>query len=121
VDSNNNVTGVQATPSGSTTPQTVTPEGKVTVSYPVIANTTISLALAGTTGVGTVASIPASVTINEGESSATFPISILSNPGANTTLTFQITASLSSAIGAVEAKNATFTVTGAQPPQPIFP
>ena len=59
VDANNAVTAVQATPAPGGPPQTVTPEVKVTVSYPVIADTTVNLALSGASGVGSVASIPA--------------------------------------------------------------
>jgi hypothetical protein len=88
------------------------------VNYPAVANTTVTLALSGASGVGTVASIPSSVTVNQNQTTATFPISILSNPGANTTLTFQITASLNSAVGPVGAQSVSFTVTGVQPPLP---
>jgi hypothetical protein len=115
VDSNNVVTGVQATPPGGT-PVMVTPQATVTVSYPVIADTSVALALSGATGVGNVASIPASVQVKRNQTTGTFPISILSNPGANTTLTFQITASLNSAVGPVPAQSVFFTVTGVQPP-----
>jgi hypothetical protein len=116
VDSNNVVTGVQATPLLGGTPVTVTPQATVTVTYPVIADTTVALALSGATGVGNVASIPSSVQVMRNQTTGTFPISILSNPGANTTLTFQITASLNSALGPVPAQGVSFTVTGVQPP-----
>ncbi len=120
VNSNNAVTCVQVTPAPGGPPQTVTPEAKVTVSYPVIAATTVNLALSGASGVGSVATIPSTVTVNENGLSAIFPISILSNPGANTTLTFQITASLNSALGPVSAQTASFTVAGVQPPPPVI-
>ena len=111
LDANNAVSGVQATVGGKTL--TVTPEAKVTVSYPVIADTTIALALSGASGVGTVASIPSSVTVKEENGKfVVFPISIVGNPGAGTTLTFTITASLNSALGPVPAQTATFTVAG---------
>jgi hypothetical protein len=116
VDSSNVVTGVQATPTLGGTPVKVTPQATVTVSYPVIADTTVALALSGATGVGNVASIPSSVQVMRNQTTGTFPISILSNPGANTTLTFQITASLNSAVGPVPAQSVSFTVTGVQPP-----
>ena len=61
------------------------------------------------------------MTVKKNGVSAIFPISILSNPGANTTLTFQITASLNSALGPVSAQTASFTVTGVQPPAPVIP
>ena len=116
VDSNNVVTGVQATPSTGGNPVPVTPQATVTVSYPAIADTTVALAFSGTTGVGNVASIPSSVQVGRNQTTAIFPISVLSNPGANTTLTFQITASLNSALGPVPAQSVSFTVTGVQPP-----
>jgi hypothetical protein len=118
VNSSNVVTGVQAAAGAGAAPQTLTPQATVTVNYPAVANTTVTLALSGASGVGTVASIPSSVTVNQNQTTATFPISILSNPGANTTLTFQITASLNSAVGPVGAQSVSFTVTGVQPPLP---
>jgi hypothetical protein len=119
VDANNNVTGVQASVGGQT--QTVIPKAGVKVSYPVIADTTITLALSGPSGVGSVASIPSTVTVKENEVGPIFPISIVGNPGAGTTLTFQITASLTSAVGLVGAQTASFTVTAGQVPAPAFP
>ena len=118
VNSNNAVTGVQATAAAGAAPQTVTPQATVTVSYPAIGNTTVTLALSGASGVGNVANIPSSVTVNQNQTAATFPISVLSNPGANATLTFQITASLNSAVGPVGAQSVSFTVTRVQPPSP---
>ncbi len=112
VNNNNVVTGVQATPAGATAPLNVTPLATVVVNYPAIADTTIVLSLSGA---GNVASIPSSVTISRHQSAVTFPISILSNPGA-TTLTFQITAFLNSALGSVPTQSASFTVTGVAPP-----
>jgi len=115
VSLNNVVTGVTATTAAGAAPQPVSPQATVTVSYPAIADTTINLSLSGASGVGSVANIPSSVTVKANTTSATFPISIRSNPGANTTLTFQITASLNSAVGPVGAQTASFTVTGVQP------
>jgi hypothetical protein len=124
VDSDNVVTGVQASPAAGAAPQTVTPQATVTVSYPVVADTTVDLALSGASGVGTVASIPSSVTVTRNRTAATFGISVLSNPGvddrgAGITLTFQITASLTSAVGPVGAQSTSFTVTGVEPPSVI--
>jgi len=77
--------------------------------------------LTGTSGAGTVASVPSTATISKGQSSTTVNISILSNPDVKTTLTFQITASLNSALGQVAPVNVSFTVTGVQPPSPPIP
>jgi Family of unknown function (DUF6519) len=118
-DSNNSVTGVVFTPASGGTSQPVNPQATVTVSYPAIAETAVALALSGASGVGTVASIPSTVQVNRNQTTATFAISILSNPGAGTTLTFQITASMNSALGPVGAQNFSFTVTGQQPPEPV--
>jgi hypothetical protein len=112
VNNNNVVTGVQATLPGATAPQNVTPLTTVAVNYPAIADTKIVLSLSGA---GNVASIPSSVTISRHQSAVTFPISILSNPGA-ATLTFQITAFLNSALGSVPTQSASFTVAGVAPP-----
>ena len=116
VNSNNAVTGVTAANTPGTAPQPVTPQATVTVNYPAIADTTINLVLSGTSGTGAVASIPSTATINKGETSATVDISILSNPGPQATLTFQITASLNSALGQVAPASVSFTLTGVQPP-----
>lgn len=115
VNSNNVVTGVTAVTVAGTAPQTVTPQGTVTVNYPAIADTTINLALSGTSGVGSIANIPTTVVVKAGTTMATFPISISGNPGAGTTLTFQITASVNTALGPVAAQAASFTVTGVSP------
>lgn len=119
VNANNQVTSVTALDAAGK-PEKVTPQVTVTVSYPAIADTTVDLALAGTTGVGSVASIPSTCTVKRNQATTTFDISILSNPGANTTLTFTITASLNSALGPVGALNASFTVTGVPPPTNIL-
>ena len=106
-DDEDNVTGVSATgPSG----PPVSAEATVTVNYP--ATVAVTLALDGETGVGTVASIPATAPL-DGQTSYTFPITILANPGEGAPLTFAITASLSQAVGPASAKSATFTVAGA--------
>lgn len=118
VDSENKVTGLQA---GSTSVSQPSFTAWVTVSYPATVNTLVTLTLTGPTGVGTVASIPATTSIEIGQTaSAAFDITILSNPGFSGTapaqLTFMITASLSPAAGPPVEQSATFTVTGPQPP-----
>lgn len=124
INSSNVVTGVVATPQAGGNPVPVTPQATVRVSYPAIADTPVSLALSvvppGTTGVGTVANIPSTVTVSRNQTTAQIPVSILSNPGVDSTgkaivLTFQITASLNSAVGPVGALSVSFSVTGVTP------
>ena len=119
VDSANTVIGVvDSTAAGPVA--AVDPEVTVTTSYPVLADTIVALALTGDSGVGSVASIPANVTIDAGQTSATFPITVSANPGAGVTLTFQVNASVNSAIGPQIAQPESFTVTGVQPPPPTI-
>jgi hypothetical protein len=116
----NQVTSVDATVDGQTVTG-VTPTATVILNYPAVAASSVTLALTGTSGVGTVASIPASQPIEAGQASVTFPITILSNPGAATTLTFEISATLGAAAGPASAQGGSFTVTGvAPPPFPII-
>jgi hypothetical protein len=105
--------GVEATG----TPGLVDPTATVTVNYPAAVATTMTLTLTGASGVGTVAGLPATATIEVGESSLTFPIYVLTSPPYSQTLTFTITASLSTAGGLpASTQTATFTVTGALEP-----
>jgi hypothetical protein len=126
----NDVTAVQATVNGVS--ETVTPEVTITLSYPPIpaaAGTPVTLSLqitqssAGGTlpNVTSMASVPASVPIVAGESTVPqVPISIFGNPGANTTLTFELGASIALAGGFSAYSTTTFTVTGAPPPLLTF-
>ena len=83
VDFLNRVTGVEATVNNE--PQAVNPVVTIALSYPAVAPATVALALTGTTGVGTVATIPASVPIPVGQASVSFPITVLTNPGQGNT------------------------------------
>jgi Family of unknown function (DUF6519) len=111
VDAADDVTGV-TTADG----QQVRPTATVYLNYPAVAAATITLAVTGATGAGSIASVAATTPITAGEREVTFPISILGNPGANTTLTFTLTATLGAATGPGSARSADFTVTGVQPP-----
>ncbi len=115
INANNQVTGVTASGAPGVPPQPVQPQATLRVNYPAIADTNVTLALTGATGVGTIASIPSTAVIKRGTSSVVIPISVLGNPGANTTDTFQITASITSAIGQAFQLTTSFTVTGVQP------
>ena len=111
VDAAGDVTGV-TTADG----QQVSPTATVHLNYPAVAAATITLAVTGASGAGSIASVAATAPITTGEREVTFPISILGNPGANTTLTFTLTATLGAATGPGSASSADFTVTGVQPP-----
>ena len=128
VDVLNRVRGVFAT--GTSPSLTVTPVVEITVNYPVIADTTVTVVLSnadGTSnGVGDVVSLPGTGTgtISKGQvTSEPIPISVVSNPGpppagAQVTLSFNISASVSTQLGApVSAVTATpFSVIGVSPP-----
>jgi len=108
-DAGGNFIGVQQTG----VPGQVDPTATVTVNYPAAIAATVTLALSGASGVGTVAGIPASVTIDPGQTSTMFPISIIASPPYSTTYDFTITATLALA-GNLPASTATagFSVTG---------
>jgi Family of unknown function (DUF6519) len=114
VDSTGQFVGVQVTG----TPGQVNPTATITVNYPAAVQATVTLALSGASGAGSVAGIPASQTIDVGQTSASFPIYILASPPYNQTLDFTITATLAFA-GNLPASvmTAGFTVTG--PPDPV--
>lgn len=109
IDPNGEFTGVEATG----TPGAVSPTAAITVNYPAAVAATVTLALTGDPGVGTVAGIQASVNIEKGQTSVTFPISISASPPYSQTLAFTITASLGTegSLGPT-TQTATFNVTG---------
>jgi len=126
VNALNRVQGVFAT--GTSPPQAVTPVVEITVNYPVIADTTVTVVLSNTdgtnNGVGDVVSLPGTGTIPKGQvTSAPIPISVVSNPGpppagSQVTLSFNISASVTTQLGVpVSAVTAIpFSVVGVPPP-----
>ena len=114
VDPTGQFVGVQQ----SGTPGEVNPTVTVTVNYPAAVAATVTLALSGQSGVGSVAGIPASQAIDVGQTSAHFPIYVFASAPYNQTLDFTITATLALA-GNLPASVTTagFTVTG--PPDPV--
>ena len=92
----------------------VSPTATAYLNYPAVAETSLALALTGEKGVGTVLSIPSSVTIPVGERSVTFPITVLSDPGQKVTLSFEIAATITPAAGPPSSSSASFKVTGGQ-------
>ncbi len=114
VNSNNQVIGYQV---GETQSVGITGlQALITLSYPPIAPTPVTLLF---TPGGGVVNIAASVTIPAGQVSYTTPISIPVNPGQGIKETYTLIASVSTAIGPLAFSPApTLTVTGmAAPPQ----
>jgi Family of unknown function (DUF6519) len=117
LDTSNNIIGVRPSSTESDGSKIVTPAATVTVSYPALADTTVTLALSGPTGF---VSIQSSVIVIQGQTNASFLISILNNPGVEyinstehpITYTFMITASLSAALGPPQSQSASLTLTG---------
>ncbi len=106
VDSNNNVTGVQASPSG----PTVSPYATVTVNYPALVDTQVTLTLSDAT-----ATIQSPITIHAGERSANAYITVVSNPPNDSTITETISCAIATALGPISGPTATFTITGTTP------
>ncbi|HEX2746111.1 MAG TPA: DUF6519 domain-containing protein [Streptosporangiaceae bacterium] len=89
----------------------------VTLNNPAFANTTVAL----DPGDATVVSVPRSITIDAGQPSGTFDITVITNPGTDASgheivKSFMITASLIVAPGTTQAVPCNFSVTGVQPP-----
>lgn len=114
------VTGVVVT--GSSPPAAADPTAEIVLNYPPLTAATVTLALSNTTGattgVGNVVSIPSTVAIPAGQSSVSVPISVIGNPGASTTLNFNISATVGMILGGELLVNASFAVTGVAPPTP---
>jgi multidrug efflux pump subunit AcrA (membrane-fusion protein) len=71
--------------------------------------------------VGNIVTMPASAAIPAGQTTVTVPISVVGNPGAGTTLTFNVSATVPMLTGGSLLANGTFTVTGvAPPPVPVL-
>ena len=131
VDSLDRVTSVLTTTSP---PEPANPTAEIVLNYAPLTDTTVTLTLSnndGTgTGVGTVVSLPGGGTVQDGQMSATvtiqagqmpapIPINVVGNPGAGTTLNFNISATVGPKLGVEYLANAPFSVTGATvPPLP---
>ena len=93
--------------------QPAQPQATVTLNYPPIVDTKISLSVITPPGVLAVVSVPSQVTVPKGKTTATFPIS-----AGNTRITspaiFGIVASLPTAIGSLFPQQANLTITGTQ-------
>jgi hypothetical protein len=114
----NQVTGVVVT--GSSPPAAASPTAEIVVNYPPLADTPVTINLSNndgtTTGVGTVVSVQASVTIPAGQTFVSIPINVVGNPGAGITLNFTISATTGMMLGGEYLVNGAFSVTGVAPP-----
>lgn len=89
----------------------VLPVGTVTLSYPAVADTVVTLSLSATAPAPLAAvSLPATVTVHGGQSSATFQVGV-TNPKI-VTAQYSIAASLNNAIGLLSSTTAGLTVSG---------
>ncbi len=92
----------------------VTPTAVITVNYPALADATVTISVAPTaTGVTNIVTVPATATILSGQTSVSVPLTVVGNPGAGTTLTFRISASLTAQFGGPVVATREFSVTGA--------
>jgi hypothetical protein len=80
----------------------VTPMAYLSLLYPALAQVTISLSLAavngGTTSVDAIASVEASVSVPQGQTSASFPVTVSGSPPPGQTYTFTLTATVATAV-----------------------
>lgn len=91
----------------------------ITLSYFPATSTVVQLSFTGS-GVGTVASAPASITIPAGSRTATVPITIARSPGAGQKFAYTLTASVLTKAYSSGSASAVLTVGGGvQPPEPI--
>ncbi|HWG19549.1 MAG TPA: DUF6519 domain-containing protein [Terracidiphilus sp.] len=114
VDSNNQLKSLQV---GETATITLTGvQALITLSYPSVAPTTVTLVFTGT-GAGSVVTIASSVTIPAGQKTFPIPINIISNPGGGVTDTVTLIASIS-AVGTTLPCNIQpqLSITGMTPP-----
>jgi hypothetical protein len=117
----NQVTGVVVT--GSSPASAATPTAEVVLNYPPLVETTVTIGLSNTdgssNGVGNIVSVPSTVTVPVGQTTVSFPISVIANPGAST-LNFNISVTVGVRLGGENLANGTFSVTGVVPPPPVI-
>jgi len=97
------MTGLQTGASGAAPIPVTAVQALITLTYPPIAPTVVSLSLSGN-GVGTVVNIQGTATVPAGQLSVTVPISITASPGVNAsgagnTDTVALSASVSTVVG----------------------
>jgi hypothetical protein len=128
VNSQGTMTGLQVTsvPSAAATPVTAV-QAVITMSYPPVTPTNVSLTLTGT-GVGTVVTIQATATVSAGQLSVNVPINILASPGVTPgagglTDTVTLAASVAGLFSTVPFAGTapTLAITGGLVPPPVIP
>lgn len=98
---------VSTTPPFTTRP--VVQQATITLNYPALQATTVQLAMAGDTSI---ASVPASVVVQAGQSSLVVDVTLQGVPPNDSTQSFTLTASLPSVLGFATSQSASFSVTG---------
>lgn len=97
----------------STTPpftaRPVVQQATISLNYPALQATTIQLAMAGDTSI---ASTPASVTVQAGQSSVVVDVTLQGVPPNDSTESFTLTASLPTVLGFATSQSESFSVTG---------
>ncbi len=95
-----------------TAPNPPAPVATLTTNYPALVDTVVALSVISPTGgPSAAATVPTTVTIPKGKSSVTFPVGVR-NTQVFTAQTFQITASLTNALGFANPVSAPLTITG---------
>lgn len=94
-----------------TLPNPPAPVATLTVIYPVLEDTAVTLSAIPPAGVGAFVTVPATVTIPAGKASVQFPVSV-GNTQILTPQIFEIVASKSNALGFTNSVTANLTVTG---------
>ena len=89
----------------------VSPQGTVTLAYPAMKTTVVSLSIGGSSAAG-IFSIPASITFSKNQTQATFAITVQGNPGTKAQ-SWPIMATLPTSLGNTSATE-TLTITGFQ-------
>lgn len=106
-DENGNTVVTGTTPAATTKP--IVQQATIALNYPALQATTVQLAMSGD---ASIASVPASVTVQAGESSVTVNVTLQGVPPNASTESFTLTASLPSALGFATSQTASFSVTG---------
>lgn len=94
-----------------TQPNPASPVATLTVNYPVLADTAITLSVIPPPNTAAFVTVPGTVTVPAGKASVTFPVGVR-NTGTQAVLLFQITASRTNALGFTNTVSANLTVTG---------
>ncbi|HEX3473131.1 MAG TPA: DUF6519 domain-containing protein [Silvibacterium sp.] len=89
-----------------------TATGTITLNYPPIADTPVSLSVAPPANVLPVVTVPATVTVPKNSATQTFTVSVPGNTGIPQAQPFVITASMPPALGITRIQTTTINVTG---------